>query len=208
MDGAHFDHLSRLITRPATRRAALALVAALGLSAHQPADGKKRRNPCRGGCGPCRVCRRTGRKKRCVTAPEGTPCAGGTCRAGTCCVPDTCASVGVTCGPISDGCGAPLACGTCGTGATASCNGGTCATCPDTCGVGCFLCYHRLDGSTVCGNPVSGDCTLACATDADCPPSFPLCAAASTVRATNVTTTSSVACAVFATAVCVSYNPC
>lgn len=206
MDGAKFDHLSRRVAQPSTRRTVFALAAFIGLGPLLAAAGKKRRNPCKGGCGPCRVCRRRGRKKRCVPAPEGSPCAGGTCRAGACCVPDTCASLGLTCGPATDGCGRALACGTCGTGTTASCNGGTCATCAATCSATCRRCFHRPDGSTVCGNPVSSSCARICATDADCLPEQPLCVAASTDLVTNVTTPAS--CAPPGSGECAAFTPC
>lgn len=209
MDGAHLDRLSRLLARPSTRRATIGVAAAFGLDPLLTGAGRKKKSPCKGGCGPCRECQKQGSKKRCVDAPKGTTCAGGgTCRAGACCVPTTCASLGVTCGPAPDGCGGTLKCGTCGVGATPACNAGTCATCAATCGAGCAICYHRPDGSTVCGNPKSSTCPSTCTTDADCPGSAPLCVAAFSGRATGNTQMASTACGVPATGICFPFSPC
>ena len=208
MDSARFDQLSRLAGQPSSRRAALGLAAALGLGPLVPASGRRRRNRCRGGCGACRVCQRRRHMKRCVIAPDGTACTGGTCRAGTCCLPDTCASLGLTCGPATDGCGGDLACGTCGTGGTPACNSGTCATCAATCAASCTLCYHRPDGATVCGNPSTALCASPCSSDADCPGTAPVCATSYTERATNVSQTFSSLCGSPVPAVCVAFAPC
>lgn len=211
MDGAHFDRLSRLVTPLATRRTALGLVAAPLLGAGQPAQGKKKRKPRCQHCGPCQQCDRRSRKRRCVAQGSDIACAdgAGVCVAGTCCLPGTCASLGVTCGTVPDGCGRELSCGTCGAGPTPACNSGTCATCAATCAASCPLCYHGLDGLTACGNPDTGTCTIDCATSADCPAAFPFCAASITVRTTNVTQTASTVCGgPPRRGYCVRFNPC
>ncbi|HEY8089368.1 MAG TPA: polysaccharide deacetylase family protein, partial [Polyangiaceae bacterium] len=56
------------------------------------------------------------------------------------CTPTTCAAQGRTCGSISDGCGATLACGTCAAGKTCS-SAGTCQACvPTTCSAQAATC--------------------------------------------------------------------
>src|SRR5215207_5278865 len=96
MDAAQFDRLSRLVARSSTRRSALAFAAALGLGVSETEAGKKRKNQCKGGCGPCKACKKKGHKKKCVVAPDGTTCKGGTCQAGTCCL-STCTGLGNLC---------------------------------------------------------------------------------------------------------------
>ena len=207
MDGARFDQLSRLVGQPASRRAALGLAAALGLGPLLPASGRRRRNRCRGGCGACRLCQRRHHTKRCVPAPEGTACAGGTCRAGTCCVPETCASLGQTCGPATDGCGGQLACGTCGLGATSTCHAGTCAACAASCPAGCDICFNRPDGSTVCADNGSSSCAP-CTVDADCPAAYPVCITSYTNRAGNDAHSFPASCSLAVPGVCTSLIPC
>lgn len=186
MDGAHFDHLSRLVARSATRRSTLGLAAALGLD---PLLAGASRNRCRGGCGPCRVCRKKHGKKTCVTARDGTACDGGACRSGVCtCSPATCTDIGRTCGRLADGCGTTLSCGTCGSGSTPSCHDGTCAACAAACPATCDMCFQQPDGSTVCADNGSTLC-VSCTADADCPTSHPICVATYTNRSGNDTHT-------------------
>lgn len=93
------------------------------------------------------------------TAPE--TCGGGgilgQCgtRDGGPCVPTTCAALGVTCGPVGNGCGGMIDCGSC--------------TLPDTCGGGGVLghcgrpvcshqtCMDMCPGTTLCFTPQDGD---------------------------------------------------
>jgi hypothetical protein len=153
VDGAQFDHFARLAAQTATRRAALGLAAALGLGVRRADAARKGKNRCKSGCGPCRVCKKKGKKKTCVTAPDGAACAGGTCRAGRCaCTPETCATLGQTCGSASDGCGGALTCGD-----PCPCVPGTCTSLEKTCGPVADGC----GGTLACGICGAGD-TPAC----------------------------------------------
>lgn len=207
MDGSRFDHLSRLITQPANRRAALGVMAALGIGAPQTAGGKGRRNGCKGGCGPCQNCRKKGKRKKCVTAPDGATCAGGTCQGGTCCLTD-CTTLGPICGPRANGCGGTVAC-TCGAGGTPACDDGRCATCATTCGASCSRCWARVDGTTKCGAAGSGySCSLPCTSDVDCPAFSPYCGTGYTTRDTNVSQRFATLCPSGAPSVCMDIIPC
>jgi len=73
------------------------------------------------------------------------------CDQGACCAPETCATLGVTCGAPADGCGGTLSCGTCGADAS--------------CGVD----YHCECDFTVCGDACCPD-GASCVDDACCTP--------------------------------------
>lgn len=180
MDESRFDDLSRRLAGRPTRRAALGLLAALGLAAGSAEDADAR------GCAPrCKPCRRCVRG-RCRAANDPSRCADGeVCFRGACCPPD-CA--GKTCGP--DGCGG--SCGSCvadtaGDGRTdaEACVDGRCVVwrgdCPagaDSCAaggaVGCngnalCSCYRSFAGGTRCGRTSNGAGPCGeCAADADC----------------------------------------
>ena len=188
MDGGQFDRIARRFARPTTRRAALGLAAGMGLGPLLTGARKKRKNPCRGGCPPCQICQKTGKRKQCAAAPDGSACAGGTCQAGACtCVPSTCASLNTVCGTVPDGCGATLACGTCDPVEFPACRDGICEDCAYACRSACQFCFHRPDGATVCGDNSSPACDISCASDADCPGHRPTCIASFTTRLTNET---------------------
>ena len=194
MDGAHFDRLSRLVARSSTRRSALAIAASLGLGISQTEAGKERNNKCKGGCGPCKVCKKQGKQKKCVPAPSSA----------------TCASLGNVCGPaVADGCGGTLACGPCSTaGLTPVCNAGICATCAATCATTCTSCFGLPDGLTICGNQSSSQCTRPCTIDADCPIDFPLCVATFTNRNTNAAKSLAQICEKSEPGICSKIDPC
>jgi hypothetical protein len=196
MDAGRFDRLSRLVAHPASRRLALGLVAVLGLGVTTPdagAKGKKRKNKCKGGCGPCKVCRKQGKKKTCVPAPSSA----------------TCAILGNVCGPaVADGCGGTLACGVCSPGATPSCANGACSTCAAACPASCAGCHSRTDGANVCGASGDVDCAFSCTTDADCPSSYPTCIAVTADRGTNALISWPTFCGTSAPGVCSNIAPC
>lgn len=209
MDGPRFDRLARLVARSTTRRAALGLAAGWGLSPLLTDARKRRKNGCKGGCGICQVCRKKGKRKGCVTAPDGAACSGGVCQAGACrCVPATCASLKADCGPVADGCGGTLSCGVCGDGETPSCRDGICADCAYACRAACAYCFQRPDGSTVCGDDTFLACDIACESDAGCPAERPTCVASFTTRLTNVTTRTSTLCPTPVTGLCGAVSPC
>ena len=212
MDNDRFDRISRRFAQPASRRSALGLAALLAVAATKVDAGgkhKKRKNRCRGGCGPCQVCKRQGKKKHCVTARDGAPCDGGTCHGGACsCVAETCGSVGRTCGPAEDGCGSTLSCGLCSPGATPACAGGTCSTCATACPTGCLACYSRPNGATLCGISATLDCSAPCTTDADCPTATPTCVAVGADRGSGSSVAFSTLCGTSAAGMCVSIAPC
>jgi hypothetical protein len=170
VDDVQFDRLSRLIARTATRRSAFGLAAALGLRASLVDAGKKHKNKCKGGCGPCQVCKKQGKKKKCVPAPSSA----------------TCASLGKTCGTADDGCGGTLECGTCGLTTTPSCDDGTCTICSIACpGDTCIACNTLTNGSTVCAAFVNVGCDHLCVRNSDCPADFPFCTAYVTTPGDN-----------------------
>jgi hypothetical protein len=119
MDSARFDSFTRSLTIAGSRRRILTITlsSALGLvfeasSVHEAVAKKK--------CPPCKK-RKHGKCKK--NKPDGTPCIGGTCRNGQCCIP-TCATTNA-CG--SDGCGG--SCGTCS--GNRVCINGTCFCPPE-----------------------------------------------------------------------------
>jgi hypothetical protein len=107
----------------------------------------------------------------CGTCPSGESCGGGG-TSGVCgsidsgtCVPETCASEGIDCGPAGDGCGGLLACGTCPSGMTCG-GGGTAGKCgkpactPKTCkelGFNCGPAGDGCGGSLDCGTCSAGE---------------------------------------------------
>jgi len=186
VESGQFDRLSRLVAQSSTRRAAFGLAATLGLGGFQAHARKKRKNKCKGGCGPCQVCK----KKKCVAAPSSA----------------TCASLGNVCGPVSDGCGGTLTCA-CGPTATPACDAGRCATCATTCPASCQYCYTRIDGTTRCGGALSGaDCALPCSSDTNCPAEKPFCVISVTSRPDGGTTLVSNTCPT--PAVCATVDVC
>lgn len=203
MDAAQFDHIARLVARPSSRRSALALATALSLGVSQAEAGKK--NKCKGGCPPCRVCKKKRGKKKCVVAPDGTACAEGTCQAGKCCL-NTCAGLGNVCGPVNNGCNGTLTC-TCGLGATPACTNSQCAACALACPATCANCFNRPDAATFCGDASFTNCA-ACTRDADCAPPYTFCIASHTDRASNVSSSSPGGCGVDAPGVCVIFEAC
>jgi hypothetical protein len=212
MDGARFDRFTRLVTRPMTRRASLGMaagLAGLGIVPRGTDARKKRKSGCKGGCGICQVCKKQGKRKKCVTAQDGAACDGGVCQAGACrCVPATCASRSTVCGTASDGCGGTLSCGTCGDGESPACRDGICEDCAYACRARCSYCFHKPDGTTLCGDDADFACDSPCESDASCPADRPTCVASYTARLTNVTTRASVLCSQPVTGLCVTIAPC
>jgi hypothetical protein len=206
VDVDQFDHLSRVVAQSSSRRAALGTVAALGLAAAPVAARKKPKNGCKRGCGPCQVCRKNGKKKMCVTAPDGTLCTGGACQAGSCCQ-SSCAGLGNVCGPVSNGCGGTLTC-TCGAGRTPACDDGRCATCATTCPAGCDVCATRIDGTTECGASSVASCSDTCSSDVDCPTSDPFCLISRTERLSGETTNLPFFCGRTSAGICSRITPC
>jgi hypothetical protein len=107
----------------------------------------------------------------CGTCPSGMSCGGGG-SSGVCgsndggvCIPETCMSQGITCGPAGDGCGGLLACGMCTSPATCG-GGGTAGKCgtpmctPKTCeelGFNCGPAGDGCGGMLNCGTCGSGE---------------------------------------------------
>jgi hypothetical protein len=127
MDHTRFDALSRAVSTTPSRRAALTLLAGLGLGRLEQADAEARKSgKCKPTCGECEKCKKgdcdtkNGKKKckkgKCKPKANGTACATGTCQAGRC----------VFCADKPDFTD-------CGGGN--QCSGGVCAT-PPTCRVG------------------------------------------------------------------------
>jgi len=172
LDADRFDALVRSIPVLASRRAALKGVLGTGAASviayfgGAAADAKKHR-------------RKKKKKKKCQTGTQkcaGICCPVGSCIGGSCCPTDQ------TCGAIC--CPAGQRCGNAATG-TCVAGQGTCATGADTCaannvitcnGNNACACFQATDGSTRCGQPISGispsDCGD-CTTDADCRLIFP-----------------------------------
>ncbi len=86
MDRNRFDALARALAVLSTRRSALSLAGALGLSNLLGTDARKKR--CKRTCPVCRRCK----KGRCKPTPNGTPCGPGTCQDGECACPTECCS--------------------------------------------------------------------------------------------------------------------
>ena len=116
-------------------------------------------------CGTCKapdICGGGSKPSVCGTNGPAHPDGG---LEGGACVPRTCASQGITCGPAGDGCGNALACGSCttpgdtcgGGGVNGKCGQGSSCT-PQTCGGLGFNCGPAGDG---CGNLIAscGTCT-------------------------------------------------
>lgn len=215
MDASRFDAATQRFSTHVSRRS-LGALAALGIGAGLIAEDagarKKVKNKCKGGCPSCRVCKKQGKKKKCVMAPNGTSCDGGTCQGGACapatCKPGTCASLGKTCGPVNDGCGGTLACGTCGMGTTPTCGNGTCTICANACLSTCPYCMSRPDGSSICGTSTLTNCNEFCTQDGDCPADRPFCLAVATERATNYSYSEPVACGKNVPGICAKIFPC
>jgi hypothetical protein len=99
--------------------------------------------------------------------PSGTACIGYKCHS---CTPRTCATIGATCGSISDGCGHMLSCGTCSPTAVCSSNNCVCAL---TCGSSCVDKQSDPANCGGCGNFCrTGNCSGGtCAAPLECKPS-------------------------------------
>jgi hypothetical protein len=113
-----------------------------------------------------------GDELNCGPCPSGETCGGGG-KSGICgaidsgvCVPLTCVSQGITCGPAGDGCGGLLECGACSSGETCGGGGksGTCgkpACTPTTCkalGFNCGPAGDGCGGELDCGTCTTGTC--------------------------------------------------
>jgi hypothetical protein len=143
MDADRFDILARSLTAAGSRRAALAvaLSGALGVLGLTDADDATASGKCKPKCAECKKCKKgtNGKEGKCKKKPNGTACTGGTCRRGTCCVPESAATTcaGALCGTTrTNPCGQAVACG-CPSGKTCLLNG-TCArpcTSPEACQV-------------------------------------------------------------------------
>lgn len=205
MEADRLDALAARVSQALTRRRVGVAGAALagGLLLPGEADAKRRKKR------PCPPCfgRKQGKCRK--QLPDGTPCATGVCKGGQCtCVPATCASLGVTCGPAPDGCGGTLSCGGCGTGATPACNNGTCAVCTAVCPNTCVYCFGLPDGSSVCGDGGGSDCLTGCARSADCPAANPFCVSTITDRTTGITRDYRTICGKSTPGFCYAITPC
>jgi hypothetical protein len=172
MESDRFDHLTRRLGAPTTRRTTLGLLAALGLGgvARDAAarSNKKKPKEC-SKSRPCPDCQKCSKKHhKCKPVKNGTACtAGGTCQSGACVCPTgmyACASTGTccangtactgaaTCGacPAGDVCATPVLCGQWGPDPT-----------QDLC-----ACLTSVQNTTVCASSF-GEC-FACTTDAEC----------------------------------------
>src|SRR5215213_5291960 len=183
METTRFDALAKVTgtwTTWTTRRAALALLAAVGFGRLHLADveaKKKKRHTCKPKCDPCEKCKRG----KCKPKAAGTPCtlAGvvGTCCGGICL--NTQADE-TNCGGCGTVCAAQQVCQTgscfpvssvCPATRTALCPGGVTTACGSSGPVIC-LCSQTTEGNVVCGAPVpSANCPLftSCTSSASCP---------------------------------------
>jgi hypothetical protein len=171
MDSKHFDQLARVfgIGAPSTRRAALGILAALGLgsSLADDADAKRRKKKKCKNCGPCRKCKRG----KCKPKPDGTACgACATCLAGQCVAgcPDGQICQGNTCEcppgqkPCQGGCIADSqCCGGCPQNQVCCTNLGECKDTRNDADF-CGQCANgQCPGGAICAN---GECGLTCNT--------------------------------------------
>lgn len=181
MESDRFDALTTRLSHLLTRRRSLGLLAAsfAGSALVADTDARKKKKP----CPPCK-----GRKKgKCkMVLPDGSPCAGGTCQAGTCGPAATCTDgirngneTGVDCGGSCPPCATGQTCTSRADCASALCAGGVCETCDlvsNPCGmngaVPC-VCTSLVLGSApqcrqVTGNPPT--CAGCPAGTTDCAP--------------------------------------
>lgn len=89
------------------------------------------------------------------------------------CTPTTCATQGIECGPLADGCGGTLQCGECGEGAfdqILTCVAGTCKTCNGLCPANTAICLNTIEDTTHCLIGTYACFFNPCERDADCPP--------------------------------------
>ncbi len=102
-----------------------------------------------------RTCERVEETWTCLATSDlladGSPCLGGRCHNGACCVPRTCESAQAECGFLSDGCGGALECGPCGESSQ---------MCAEN------RCRPRECGGEVC--PLLADYAVACNAQAHC----------------------------------------
>ena len=206
MDANHFDALTTRLVEQLSRRRGIGILVALGLGAGSFPEtteaGKKRRKKkitlCLDGQ-TIKVKKRNFQQK----FPGATV---GSCPS---CIPiTTCAAQGRVCGPLDDGC-STLICGECGTGDTPSCRDtGVCAACFSVCPPACDRCANRSDGATMCVANVTHSCTFACATNADCPESHPICVSTVTLRSPNTTTDLPSQCGKTSLGMCATITPC
>jgi hypothetical protein len=176
LDTKHFDALVRRLPSVASRRSALTTVVALSfslVSAHVRPDlatAKKRHR------------KHKKRKKKNSGCQAGTITCGAACCPQANCIAGSCCAAEQTCGSVC--CPAGQRCGNAATG-TCVAGQGTCATGASTCAANTVItcngnnecaCFQATDGSTRCGQPISGispsDCGD-CTTDADCRLIFP-----------------------------------
>src|SRR5215211_242706 len=180
MDSLRFDRLVRVLASRHPRRAALPLLALLGLGLIDPDEaGAAKSGKCKQKPGVCErcdrgKCERKHGEKTCKAGKikpkaNGTACSGGTCQSGSCIGP-TGLVVGPTgltglTGPAGPaGPGAALICPTV-CSACEECNPATaqCEPCPLTCN----QCVTLADRSTWCGG-ANWECAPNCLTSADC----------------------------------------
>jgi hypothetical protein len=167
MDSARFDQLTQVIGALSTRRAALALLSALGLTSAlaDEIDAKKKlKKKCKKKCGPCRKCK----KGKCKPKPDGTDCGNGqVCQSGQCiCPTDCCADSDCASDQVCLGGQCVCATECCADGDCdsdcAACDAGQCvSTCPEG---------EVCQGDTCVANCPGGqkECNAVCIPDNQC----------------------------------------
>lgn len=182
MDGVRFDQFVRQLRAPASRRAALAALAALGVGSLAVGDARAGKKQC-GKNKPCPECHKCTKKHKCKPVTDGTACEeGGTCQSGACACPGgsfACpADPGdsLVCCPSGQACGAESNCGSCPTISNV-CNGTfACDRFGDGPNDFC-VCATSLAGKPLCSS-LNNDCKP-CESDVDCTEAFTVCLDAS-----------------------------
>lgn len=170
MDQERIDHVARRVAVGLSRRS-LAGLAGLGLAplAGLPigADAKKKKKKitlCLAGETIQVPKKKLGKFRKANPGAVMGACQGS-------CTPTTCATQGIECGPLADGCGGTLQCGECGEGAfdeILTCVEGVCKTCNGRCPANSGGCMTTIDDVLICQPAIVCSGTY-CERDSDCP---------------------------------------